>query len=54
MLSADSDADAERFFNALSAGGRVKMPMMKTFFASKFGMLQDRFGISWLVLAGNK
>lgn len=52
-ISADSGADAERIFNALCEGGRVKMPITKTFFASSFGMLQDRFGISWIVLAGN-
>jgi PhnB protein len=51
-LSADSDADAERKFNALSEGGQVQMPLEKTFFASKFGALTDRFGVSWMVISG--
>jgi PhnB protein len=44
-----SDAEADRFFNALADGGRVTMPLEKTFFSSKFGMLQDRFGVGWLI-----
>jgi len=36
----------------LSDGGAVRMPMTKTFFASKFGMVKDRFGVTWMVLAG--
>lgn len=49
-LSAGSDADAERVFNALADGGKVSMPMAKTFFASRFGMLADKFGVGWMVL----
>lgn len=49
-LSVSSDADAERVFAALGEGGKVTMPMSKTFFASSFGMLQDRFGVSWMVV----
>jgi len=52
-LSASNDADAERLFNALVAeGGTVHVPLTKTFFSSKFGMLADRFGVSWMVLVG--
>jgi len=52
-LTADSDADAARLFEALAAdGGQVVMPLDKTFFASRFGMLTDRFGVSWMVLSG--
>jgi PhnB protein len=49
-LSAANDADAERMFNALAEGGQVRMPMTKTFFSSRFGMLADRFGVGWMVL----
>lgn len=53
-LSADDDAGAKRLFDALLAdGGQVQMPLGKTFFASSFGMLTDRFGVGWMVIAGN-
>jgi PhnB protein len=48
-LTAPSDADAEKMFAALSDGGKVQMPLTKTFFSSNFGMVADRFGISWMV-----
>jgi PhnB protein len=52
-ISADSDAEAARLFDALGAGGgQVQMPLGKTFFASSFGMVADKFGVSWMVLAG--
>ena len=49
-LGMDSDAEAERVYAALSEGGRVWMPMQQTFFASRFGQVQDRFGINWMIL----
>lgn len=49
-LSVATDADAARYFAALSAGGQVGMPITKTFFASSFGTLTDRFGVGWMVL----
>jgi PhnB protein len=49
-LSAANDADAERMFSALAEGGKVNMPMTKTFFSSRFGMLADKFGVGWMVL----
>jgi PhnB protein len=42
-------AEARRVFEALSEGGRVTMPMQKTFWAEAFGMLADRFGTPWMV-----
>jgi len=48
-LSADSEEEAEKFFNGLSAGGKVVMPMEKTFWNAYFGMCIDKFGISWMV-----
>ena len=45
-----SDAEAERIYAAMADGGRVLMPMVETFFASRFGQVQDRFGINWMIL----
>jgi PhnB protein len=42
--------DADRVFSALSDGGTVQMPMGKTFFSPRFGMVADRFGVSWMVI----
>jgi PhnB protein len=49
-LTASSEAEAERVFAALSDGGQVRMPLTKTFFSPRFGMLADRFGVSWMVI----
>jgi PhnB protein len=49
-LDVASDADAKRTFDALSDGGQVQAPLSKTFFASSFGMVVDRFGVLWMVL----
>jgi PhnB protein len=49
-LDAASDAEAKRLFDALSEGGQVQMPLGKTFFASSFGMVADKFGVSWMVI----
>ena len=48
-LEMPTDAEAERTFAALSEGGQVQMPMGPAFFASRFGMVADRFGVSWMV-----
>lgn len=48
-VNADSKNDADRLFNALSAGGRVNMPMTTTFWGAYFGMLTDKFGINWMM-----
>lgn len=49
-LSPPDDAAAARVFAALGDGGVVNMPLAKTFFASSFGMVGDRFGVSWMVM----
>ena len=49
-LSASSEAEADRLFNALADGGQVQMPIGKTFFSPRFGMVADRFGVSWMVV----
>ena len=45
-----SDAETQRLFNALADGGQVQMPLGKTFFSSAFGMVADRFGVSWMLI----
>ncbi|HZN57629.1 MAG TPA: VOC family protein [Planctomycetota bacterium] len=48
-LSVPTEADANRAFAALAEGGEVRMPLAKTFWSPRFGMLTDRFGIGWMV-----
>lgn len=50
-ITAPSDADARRWFDALAEGGQVMQPLMPTFFSSSFGMLSDRFGVGWILVA---
>jgi len=45
-------AEAERVFATLSEDGTVQMPLQKAFWASRFGMLTDRFGIPWMINCG--
>jgi PhnB protein len=49
-LTAADDAEAERLFAALAEGGQVQVPLEKTFFSSRFGMVADRFGVPWMVV----
>ena len=48
-LTLPDEKDVERFFNALSDGGQVQMPLTQTFFSPRFGMVADRFGVSWML-----
>ena len=48
-LSVGTEAEADRAFAALAEGGQVRMPLTKTFWSPRFGMLQDRFGVSWMI-----
>jgi PhnB protein len=48
-LQMKSTADAERIFNELANGGKVVLPLEKTFWAALFGMVVDRFGVPWLI-----
>ena len=48
-LTAANEAEATKLFAALGEGGQVQMPLTKTFFSPAFGMLADRFGVSWMV-----
>ena len=53
-IAADSREDTERIFNALAAGGKVTMPLAKTFWSEYFGTCNDKFGIAWKVNYENK
>lgn len=48
-ISVKDEAEADKVFAALSEGGKVTMPLEKTFWSPRFGMLEDRFGVSWMV-----
>lgn len=48
-ISVATEAEADRYFAALSNGGQVQMPLTKTFWSPRFGMLTDRFGIAWMI-----
>ena len=48
-LSVPSESDADRAFAALSDGGKITMPLGKTFWSPRFGMVTDRFGVGWMV-----
>ena len=49
-LNARDEAEADRMFEALADGGKVQMPLGKTFFAKRFGAVADRFGVGWMVI----
>lgn len=49
-LAATTEAEADRLFGALAEGGQVQMPLTKTFFSPRFGMVTDRFGVTWMVI----
>jgi len=49
-LTVPTEAEANHTFNALLDGGKVMMPLGKTFFSPCFGMLSDRFGVMWMVI----
>ena len=48
-INAKSEADTDRYFNALVQGGQVQMPLGKTFWSPRFGMLTDKFGVGWMI-----
>jgi PhnB protein len=49
-IAANSEAEADNLFAALGEGGQVTMPLGKTFFSKRFGMLADKFGVHWMIL----
>ena len=48
-INAESTDEADRIFNGLSAGGKIEMPLNKTFWGAYFGMFKDKFGVNWMV-----
>jgi PhnB protein len=52
-ISAKTEAEADKLFNGLAEGGQVTMPLAKTFFSPKFGMVADKFGVGWMVLVAD-
>ena len=52
-MTVDDDASARRCFDALARDGTVKAPLESTFFASSFGMVADRFRVTWMVMKAN-
>ncbi len=48
-INVATEDEAERVFAAISEGGQVQMPLTKTFFSPRFGMVTDRFGVLWMV-----
>ena len=49
-VTVKDEAEADKVFAALSAGGQVQMPLAQTFFAKKFGVLADKFGVNWMIV----
>jgi len=52
-ISVNSEAKADKLFNGLAEGGKVTMPMGKTFFSPRFGMVADKFGVGWMILVAH-
>jgi PhnB protein len=52
-LTAANDSEAERLFASLADGGQAQMPLTKTFFSSRFGMVADRFGVPWMIVVAH-
>jgi PhnB protein len=52
-ITANSEAEADKLFSGLAEGGQVTMPLSKTFFSPKFGMLSDKFGVGWMILVAH-
>jgi PhnB protein len=53
-FEAKDEIDAKKRFDALAAGGKVTAPLSETFFAKAFGMVTDKFGVAWMIIAGPK
>ncbi len=49
-IATKTEAEADKLFNALGEGGKVTMPLGKTFFSPRFGVVADKFGVSWMIL----
>lgn len=54
VQTTSTEAEANRVFNALADGGQIQMPLSKTFWSPCYGMLKDRFGVSWMVMVASQ
>jgi PhnB protein len=52
-INAKTEAEADKLFNALADGGQVQLPLTKTFFSPRFGMVADRFGVGWMIIVAH-
>jgi len=52
-ISANSEAQVDKIFAGLADGGQVQMPLGRTFFSPRFGMVADKFGVGWMILVAN-
>jgi PhnB protein len=52
-ITANSETEADTLFSGLADGGQVQMPLGKTFFSPRFGMLADKFGVGWMILVAH-
>jgi PhnB protein len=52
-ISVKDEAEADKTYTALAKGGETSMPLTKTFFSPKFGMLRDKFGVNWMVMVAS-
>lgn len=48
-LATKTEAEADQAFAALAEGGKINMPLTKTFWSPRFGMLEDKFGVGWMI-----
>jgi PhnB protein len=53
-VNAANEAEADKVFSALGKGGKVVMPLGKTFYSPRFGMVTDKFGVGWMVIVPQK
>jgi PhnB protein len=53
-INAKDEVEAKKLFDSLADGGQVQMPLTPTFFSPSFGMVGDRFGVTWMVMADRK
>lgn len=49
-IATKTEVEANKLFDALADGGKVTIPQSRTFFSARFGMLQDKFGVNWMIL----
>ncbi len=53
-IATKKEAETDRIFNALANGGNVQVPLAKTFFSPRFGVVTDKFGVNWMILVSQE